>query len=380
MQENILKVKKKDVLNQDKYDNKINRNETNKKSFHAEEIKKLDENYNKNSTNVDNSLIKSLFDSYNSNNNTNLTEKIINFSDSLYYYNENILKDHNNSKSLSAPIITINLDDKIKNGNISSLIRDEKFLYFNNIKSKLKNDDINNTIHILKDPELNYNSDLKQNGIINKNISEELLNSFKNLFSNFALDKQKGKQTLNLYLNGNISINLLTGNSNPQIITKNVYNKDSYNTNKTISYNSNFESKENQTKKYGKKLNKNEMNSVDIESSSNKIKNLIKQFKNQKQSNDTNQIFINKELIKNKNNIIEMDRKRLKGDNDEDNDSESSNIFTMLNQVENKNKLEINEDRIKDLLNDEELKDLLKKKIGLNSRIKNNNSKIDITV
>ncbi len=62
---------------------------------------------------------------------------------------------------------------------------------------------------------------------VDKNLAEELLKSFKNVFS--MQNPENKNQILNLYMNGNISINVLTGNTNPQLITQNVYNKDSYN-------------------------------------------------------------------------------------------------------------------------------------------------------
>jgi hypothetical protein len=63
--------------------------------------------------------------------------------------------------------------------------------------------------------------------VVDNNLAEELLKSFKNVFS--MQNPENKNQILNLYMNGNISINVLTGNTNPQLITQNVYNKDSYN-------------------------------------------------------------------------------------------------------------------------------------------------------
>lgn len=86
-------------------------------------------------------------------------------------------------------------------------------------------------------PQLNYaqhkesynNSTQTQSPMINKALAEELLKSFKNVFS--MHNPANKNQILNLYMNGNISINVLTGNTNPQMITQNIYNKDSYNQN-----------------------------------------------------------------------------------------------------------------------------------------------------
>lgn len=250
------------------------------------------------------------------------------------------------------------------------------------------------------------NSDNNLNQLINKNLSEELLNSFKNLFSNIASNKEKNKQTLNLYLNGNISINLLTGNTNPQIITNNVYNKDSYNTNKTTSYNINSKNKQNNTfsslknetegienidlikkipkKSFGKNKNKNF--NEDLKSLENKHKKISENLdfdeniKNKKinksktkneelqtKYNNTIKSFLNEEQIKtgqlnSTHNLIF-------------NNNESSNSHNK----ENRKKLEITEDYMQKLLEDDDLKKYLNKKIEtLRKIISKNKNRIHI--
>lgn len=242
----------------------------------------------------------------------------------------------------------------------------------------------------------NSNHSLNQyniNDIINKNLSEELLNSFKKLFSNFASNKEKSKQTLNLYLNGNISINVLTGNTNPQIITKNIYNKDSFNTNKTISYNINSNSQKNDTNTLSLADNKDhtirQLNgsiikkSFDKFSSNNKIKNLIKDSKNSDFSNEKKQKKTESELKLNIKKTETKEYQEEESDIEKENKISASNEKLVLNENNSSNLHEkksrknidqLTEYKIYKLLEDEELKSFLKRKIEIINKIKNEDS------
>jgi hypothetical protein len=133
---------------------------------------------------------------------------------------------------------TLNSKTSNKVKNITTL---QNFTLINDTKQKLKNSILQNLSPTKEklSPQINHsqsktNSSLNttyvnHSPLINQALAEELLKSFKNVFS--MPNPVNKNQILNLYMNGNISINVLTGNTNPQMITQNIYNKDSYNQN-----------------------------------------------------------------------------------------------------------------------------------------------------
>ncbi len=232
---------------------------------------------------------------------------------------------------------------------------------------------------------------------INKNISQKLENYLKNIFSSTSSEKEKAKQPLSVYLNGNISINLLTGNTNPQIVTKNIYNTDSFNKNKSITYDSRSKDDENNEISFMEKSSKKD--NLSKESSKRKIDNKVKKInkikgllskskklENKIASDNSNEVSdiikendkINIEIEKNNiKNLLEESRlddsieKKIydKGENiDHSNRTDSSNFL----DSNNSKNFGLSEKNIKNLLEDEELGNFFQKKIELANKNKIN--------
>ncbi len=397
---------------------KTSRNNTKVKYVYADEVKRDENHTRKTIYNKNHSLPKKEFDYYEINSNTtNAVEKkpkekinIYN-EESNFIYNQNFENASNKTKNILNPVIIIDLDDNKTAGllNLAGNLNQSQSQTHKKYKEKkqnfaiidilnnktfanLENNNKNKSIHIL-----NHNDDI--NKITNKNLSEELLNSFKKLFSNFAFDKEKSKQTLNLYLNGNISINVLTGNTNPQIITKNIYNKDSYNTNKTISYNIISKNTQNGTISLPNKKEditefhqRSSINKINKEfSSKNKIKNLIKNSNMSELSNKINNKKAEAEFKLNDFNKLtkEINEESSENENPQEIDYQEENKIAPSNKnlipnnnytnkfLEEKNRkvFELTEDRMQILLQDEELKSFLKKKIEMVNKKKNKENK-----
>ena len=220
--------------------NTTNTNRTNTKINNA-----TDDSKNTNSTNANNIFnSNSTYCNYNS---SQIDKNGINYNNTSREKNEtnnenqsviNVDKS-NHTKSTNNTFIRNNsivITDHSKNSTCSdNFINNNKTNLDNETKPHQPKDNtiINNTYISVNNSNIKISNDIKcQNTTnnfpsINKNLAEELLKSFKNVFS--MQNPQNKNQILNLYMNGNISINVLTGNTNPQMITQNIYNKDSYN-------------------------------------------------------------------------------------------------------------------------------------------------------
>lgn len=201
------------------------------------------------------------------------------------------------------------------------------------------------------------------NDLINKMLSEDLLNSFKKLFASFSKEKEKNKQGLNLYLNGNISINLLTGNTNPQITTNNVYNTDSYNSNKNLTYDvkaTNFKQNLAYKNKYPCKNKTNLIKNVNKKINSNYNEQPLEQSFSKAEKNINLNNYNNNSSPNNKT-IINKNKKNSYNTNTRDSDKKE-------NLINKKNYYEESIEKI--LEEDKELKDFIKKKIANVYKIK----------
>lgn len=176
-----------------------------------------------------------------------------------------------------------------------------------------------------------------------------------NIFSDLLKDDELSPYKL--VLNGNISINLLAGNENPKIITQNIYNTDSYNSNSSTVNNTNSNNQidisnfNNKTKTNnpintldynitGNNLPTNKNKVIDVDKANNKIFNLKKRVSSEPKSkviiNDDNESHNLEQYLDNKdrNNTITIQdpqntRKKVvnETEKDEENSLDNSNFI-----------------------------------------------------